>query len=414
MEKKVGVLCHVTSIPGHGLKSWKRFVDWLSVNDYQIWQMLPLSPPDKFQSPYSSYSAFAGWSELCTEEPDADLSDEEYWLEDWALYSAIKNEHNGLPWYEWPEKLKNRDESELEKWKSKLGLYIDEQKSFQNAWTQIRTYSNRLGIELFGDLPIFVAHDSADVWAHRELFQLDENGNPLYVSGVPPDYFDENGQRWGTVLYNWEAHKLENWNWWKQRVKRMLRLFDIVRIDHFRGFHSCWAIPPEEMNAINGHWQDGPGDEILVEILGCADSRSQIIAEDLGIIPQEVSDLRIRNGIMGMAVLHFGFDGNLENNPHYPPNIGQDKIAYVATHDNDTTIGWWEKVDGQVKDRVRELSISGEDANHTLIRLAKESEAPITIIPLQDILGLGTESRMNVPGKAEGNWKWKFAWENLN
>ena len=413
MSKHMGVLCHITSLPSSNVSDSQKFLTWLNDNDFSVWQMLPINPPDAAGSPYSSCSAFAGWSEICSSNKKHDMLEENYWLKDWAVYSAIKVSQGGKPWYEWPEKLKNRDPDELSKWENKISTFLDEQESFQAGWGEFRNFSREFGVKLFGDLPIFVSHDSADVWAHRELFQLDDNGYPTYVSGVPPDYFSKKGQKWGTVLYNWPAHQKENWQWWKQRVRRMLRLFDMVRIDHFRGFESCWAIPVKDKTAKNGHWQKGPGDEILKAIMGCASSDSQIIAEDLGIIPDEVIQLRKRNNIMGMAVLHFGFDGD-ENNPNHPSNICQDQVAYVATHDNDTTLGWWKTASNNLKKNVRKLAKEDEDINDTMIRLAKESNSKLIIIPLQDIMKLDSDSRMNKPGKTYGNWNWKFDWHDLN
>ena len=226
MERKKCVLCHITSMPKIDRNNCLKFIEWMSKNGYSVWQMLPINPPDQYNSPYSSTSAFAGWDKISFDESEGDIENEGFWLNDWAYYSAIKEEYNGAPWFEWPEKLRDRDPVELSKWDEKATRFIRQQKIFQNTWNIIRTDAKNAGIELFGDIPIFIAHDSADVWAHRELFLLDENGNPEFVSGVPPDYFSETGQKWGTVLYNWAAHKADNWRWWKERIGRAFRLFD--------------------------------------------------------------------------------------------------------------------------------------------------------------------------------------------
>ena len=414
MERKKCVLCHVTSLPKIDRNNSLKFIEWMSKNGYSVWQMLPINPPDQYNSPYSSTSAFAGWDKISFDESEGDIEDEGFWLNDWAYYSAIKEEYNGAPWFEWPEKLRDRDPVELRKWDKKATRFIHQQKIFQNTWNIIRTDAKNAGVELFGDIPIFIAHDSADVWAHRDLFLLDENGYPEFVSGVPPDYFSETGQKWGTVLYNWDAHEADNWRWWKERIGRAFRLFDYVRIDHFRGIHSSWAVPVGDEDARNGHWQDGPGDDLLKQIIACAPHPSKIIAEDLGIIPTEVTELRKRNNLPGMIVLQFGFDGDLEQNPNNPTNISEDQVVYVATHDNDTTNGWWKEANQEIKTNLSKLKKESETIVQLLIRLAEESQTQMIVIPLQDILELGSDSRMNIPGKSTGNWTWKFSWDDLN
>ena len=413
MERKKCVLCHITSMPKIDRNNCLKFIEWMSKNGYSVWQMLPINPPDQYNSPYSSTSAFAGWDKISFDESEGNIDDEDFWLNDWAYYSAIKEEYNGKPWFEWPEKLRDRDPVELSKWDEKATRFIRQQKIFQNTWNIIRADAKNAGVELFGDIPIFIAHDSADVWAHRDLFLLDENGYPEFVSGVPPDYFSETGQKWGTVLYNWAAHKAENWRWWKERIRRAFRLFDYVRIDHFRGIHSSWAVPVGDEDARNGNWQEGPGDDLLEQIIGCAPHPSKIIAEDLGIIPKEVTELRKRNNLPGMVVLQFGFDGDLEKNPNNPTNISEDQVVYVATHDNDTTNGWWEGANQEIKTNLSKLKKESETIVQLLIRLAEESQTQMIVIPLQDILELGSDSRMNIPGKSTGNWTWKFSWDDL-
>ena len=413
MSKGRGVLCHITSLPSGDISSGPRFVDWLSKEGFDVWQILPLTPPDRFGSPYASPSAFAGWSKLKHEQRICDLSQERYWLEDWALYSAIKGSQNGLPWYEWPVELRDRYPEAMATWREHISIHIEEQGQFQSCWNNLKEYANLKNIRILGDCPIFVSHDSADVWAHRELFLLDENGYPEFVAGVPPDYFSEDGQRWGTVLYDWSAHEKENWTWWKERINRMLRLYDNVRIDHFRGFHSSWAIPRSDDHARNGFWQDGPKDKLLEALLECTTAPNQIIAEDLGIIPQDVINLRKRYELHGMAVLQFGFEGDLNKNPHHPRNIVKDQVVYTGTHDNDTTIGWYEEASTEIKSNLSDMAQEGEKPLQTMLRLAQSTNADTCIIPIQDLLELDSSSRMNTPGTIEGNWQWRFDWTDL-
>ena len=409
-----GVLCHLTSLPDTSATSLNAFLGWLKKHGFTAWQMLPITPPDQHGSPYASPSAFAGWPSLVTSEEEAPMPDDGYWLDDWALYNAIKEEQNDRPWYEWPAPLRDRHPEALEAFRHQTASHLVSQHRFQHAWNEFRGLAEQAGVELIGDLPIFVAHDSADVWAHRNLFQLDENGMPLFVAGVPPDYFSETGQKWGTVLYDWQAHRAEGWRWWKERMKRINRLFDKVRIDHFRGIHSNWAIPLEDEDATQGHWQEGPKEGLLDAIVPLAVSPTHILAEDLGIIPEEVQALRRSYGLPGMAVLHFGFGDASDQNPHHPIHITPDMVAYTGTHDNDTTLGWWSTLDGPTKERVQRLLNPGESPVEGVIRLAMESSAHQTIIPLQDLMGLGSEARMNTPGQEQNNWKWSFSWEELN
>ena len=237
-------------------------------------------------------------------------------------------------------------------------------------------------------------------------------GMPEVVAGVPPDYFSEGGQKWGTVLYRWDAHQRDGWRWWRERMKRMLRLFDIVRIDHFRAVHSNWAIPTEDEDARHGWWQDGPADELMEALIDASGEPGRLLAEDLGIIPEEVVALRRRFNLPGMAVLQFGFDGN-PSNPHHPDNIQSGPVVYTGTHDNNTTHGWWMSLDDETKQRVHHLLQPDETPTAGLMRLAKESDAAMAMFPLQDVLGLGEEARMNTPGTFEGNWRWAFAWSDL-
>ncbi len=404
MARYSGVLCHLTSLP-NGLADAERFIDLIANSGGSVWQMLPITPPDDCGSPYASPSAFAAhWKGL--ESKIFDMKDEKFWLEDWLLFDAIKKQQNGAPWTDWPVELRDRHPEALLEIKTTSQL----QESFMSRWTEIRQFAKEKQVSLIGDLPIFIAHDSADVWAHRDLFLLDEKGMPEVVAGVPPDYFSEDGQKWGTVLYDWEAHRAEGWRWWKERMARMMRLFDIVRIDHFRGFHSAWAIPSDDENARNGEWFEGPGDELIEALIEVCGTHECIIAEDLGIIPPEVNELRIRHKLEGMSVLQFAFDDDNRNNPHHPNNITFDRVVYTGTHDNDTTLGWW---NDKNRKRLKPFMKKDENAVQTMIRLALESPAGMAIIPLQDLMELDSNARMNTPGTSNGNWQWKFDWQDL-
>ena len=408
-----GVLCHLTSLPNPSLDDALRFLKWLPTQGYNAWQMLPLTPPDEHGSPYASPTAFATWPALMRGTEPEPMPDDDYWLEDWALYAAIKEAHGHQPWFDWPPPLRDRHPEALEAFRDQANHHILEQRLVQNAWDRLVHSARELGVSLVGDVPMFISHDSADVWAHRELFQLNPEGMPDVVAGVPPDYFSEGGQKWGTVLYDWNAHREEDWRWWKERMKRMLRLFDVVRIDHFRGIHSNWAVPVEDDDARNGWWQDGPADDLLKAIEEVVVDAGQILAEDLGIVPEEVVNLRRRFNLPGMAVLHFGFGGEA-NNPHHPHAIQPDQVVYTGTHDNDTTMGWWTELDRETKARVCALLADDESPHEGLIRMAVESAARMVVLPLQDVLGLDGSARMNTPGTHDGNWRWSFDWSDLS
>ena len=281
--KGKGVLCHLTSLPNPSLNDALRFLRWLHDHDYTAWQMLPITPPDEHGSPYASPTAFATWPELMRGDSAEPMDEDDYWLEDWGLYAAIKEAHEHRPWYRWPEPLRDRHPEAMEVYRDRAKHHVHEQRLVHDAWGRLTDAADELGVLLIGDVPMFVSHDSADVWAHRHLFQLNAEGMPDVVAGVPPDYFSEGGQKWGTVLYDWTAHREEGWRWWKERMKRMLRLFDVVRFDHFRGIHSNWAVPVEDDDARNGWWQDGPADELLTALREVATRPDQILAEDLGL-----------------------------------------------------------------------------------------------------------------------------------
>ena len=462
-----------------GLAS-RHFVDWLTVAGQTLWQVLPLGGIGPGNSPYMSPSALAGnellidldqlkeagWLEADEIQPDPQFSAERVnyplvkryrmnclrraaqrffleknneahqafeafcasceWLDDYALFMALDQQYgsSGKLWQDWPGSLAQRQPDALQKAAKKYAeacaFWKFCQWCFHQQWAALKQYANSHGIRIIGDMPIFVSPHSADVWAHQELFDLDETGHPRVIAGVPPDYFSATGQRWGNPLYRWNAHKDENYRWWITRMKTTLSLCDIVRIDHFRGFESYWEIPASEETAINGKWQPGPGLEffnVLNQALGIdrnADNDLKIIAEDLGIITDEVNALRKAVNVPGMRVLQFAFDGS-SNNLYLPHNYEANTVVYTGTHDNDTTPGWWNDLPAHVQAHVCSyLGVSVEKSIHwALIHAASASVAALCIIPMQDILGLDSSHRMNMPGKGEGFWEWRFDWAQV-
>ena len=472
-----GILVHPTSLPGpYGIgdlgPATIELLDFLASAKQKLWQVLPLGPTGFGNSPYAMLSAFAGnpllispqrliedglllWGDLMgqpafpvnrvdfgqvvpwkmallrrsrerfterasttiREEHDRFCEEQRGWLDDYALYAAIKDAHGGAAWVHWEESLRGREPDALAGVSRHLADEIALQKYlqflFSRQWTAARRAAHERGILIVGDLAIFVAHDSADVWAHPELFQLDANGNPTVVAGVPPDYFSETGQRWGNPLYRWDAVAESGYAWWIDRVRRALELEDIIRLDHFRGFHAYWEVPATCETATEGHWVPGPADALFAairEALGDV----PFIAEDLGQINPGVRALRQRLGFPGMKVLQFGFGGNAKNS-HLPHNFAHDSIVYTGTHDNDTTRAWFETRTGHERSYVlRYLDCEPEHVVAELIRAALASVAKLAVVPLQDALNLGTESRMNFPSRAYGNWEWRCTPEQLS
>jgi 4-alpha-glucanotransferase len=463
-----GVLLHPTSLPARiigdlGPNAY-RFVDWLAEAGQLYWQVLPLVPTDSGGSPYNGLSALAGNpllvspdllereglldGRLHAEGTGADQDrisypqaiawknsllvtahrifrtegtpalrqgfDEfsarnEWWLSDYTLFRALRDFHQEAPWTEWPEEVKDRQPEAIERWRQLLAEEVERhafyQFLFERQWHSLRSYAKRLGVRIIGDVPIFVAHDSADVWAERDLFELDADGSPSVVSGVPPDYFSATGQRWGNPLYRWDELIRRGYDWWIQRFRRTLEMVDIVRIDHFRGFESYWEIDAAEPTAVHGRWVEGPGEAFFRHVereLGVL----PMIAEDLGLITREVDALRDDLGIPGMRVLQFAFDGD-PRNPHLPDNYPPNTVAYTGTHDNDTVIGWWSSVGREEKRRVEEWLGTAEPSNWSFIDAVFGSPASTAIVPLQDIFGLGSEARMNTPGEPASNWTWR-------
>ena len=339
-----------------------------------------------------------------------------YWLEDYVLYREIRHLHHTTAWFQWPEELRDREVDALQKIrierKEALDIRRFGQFLFFQQWQALKDYANERGILLFGDMPIFVAHDSADVWANPELFSLDKLGEVQMVAGVPPDYFSETGQRWGNPLYRWNKHSEQNFLWWQQRIQTQLQLFDLIRIDHFRGFEACWEISASCETAIDGQWVKAPGDALFSELLKIF-GELPLVAEDLGIITDEVTTLRAKYAMPGMKILQFAF-GDDATNPYLPHQHTIDSVLYTGTHDNNTTLGWFNELGADTKAHIYEyLGNSHEEMPWLLIRTALKSVSQLVIIPMQDILGLDGAHRMNVPGTIEGNWSWSFDWNML-
>ncbi len=465
-QRRAGVLLHPTSLPGPlgngdlGQEAY-HFVDFLHDVGVGVWQTLPLGPTHEDGSPYQCTSVHAGnprlislralvelgWLDNADLDAGQDLveqrgvrlaaawngfqrnaDDEErrafkrfvrehaHWLDDFALYQALRGAYGGRAWYEWPQPVCERDREALEAQRKRLAGALAqvrfEQYLFYRQWRQLRRYANQRGILLFGDIPIFVAHDSADVWAHREWFSVDEQGRLQVVAGVPPDYFSATGQRWGNPLYRWEALKQDGFGWWLERMRSQMEMFDLVRIDHFRGFEAYWEIDASAETAIDGHWVQGPG-ESFFEVLRQVFGDLPLVAEDLGVITPQVTALRQAFQLPGMKILQFAFDGSPDN-PYLPHNHEELSVVYTGTHDNNTTLGWYQELSEQERERIRHyLGNSQEPMPALLIRAALASVARLAVVPLQDVMELDAAHRMNTPGVAAGNWSWRFDWEQL-
>ncbi len=438
-ERRAGVLLHPTSLPSGLLdRDVERWLGLIAGAGFSVWQVLPLGEPKDGLSPYQCISAFAMNPSLLADYPPLDKSVPGYiefctsnheWLYDYTLFKVLKQMFDDAPWFEWPDEWKYRQphamQRAFEEFKDYVAELSWEQFQLYHRWRDIKHNANQKGIRLFGDIPLFIAHDSVDVWAHPEQFLLDENGMMTVVAGVPPDYFSETGQRWGNPHYNWEVMRRENYAWWLSRINHHLQEFDLLRIDHFRGLESSWVIDAASETAIEGHWQRMPGDELLSRMYEDA-GHLPIVAEDLGIITPEVTALRKKYKLPGMSVLQFGFDEH-EDNPHKPQNIQDDSVVYTGTHDNDTTKGWFNGFDEDVKRYIlktlnvpnfdhfaKQANGSGADlVVDKLIGNALESQASLCMIPMQDCLHLGSEARMNTPGTIEGNWQWSFQWQQI-
>jgi 4-alpha-glucanotransferase len=465
--RRAGILLHPTSLPSRlgalGGEA-RRFIDLLAHAGVTVWQMLPVGPTHHDRSPYRSLSANAGNPELidleelvmegwldkeelpaeasigdrrellgkaacryferretsrseCGDEYDDFLSENAGWLHDYVLFQVLRDRHEGAPWNNWPGPLRDREPGALEQLraeaKSEIRRVQFEQFVFNRQWQALRNYGRERGIYLFGDIPIFVAHDSADVWAHRDLFKLNEQGEPLVVAGVPPDYFSERGQHWGNPLYNWDVMTDGGFQWWLGRLGVQQRLFDLIRIDHFRGLAACWEIPADSGDPRLGQWVDVPGHTFLQ---ACFDAfpTLPLVAENLGVIGEDVENLRETFELPGMAVLQFGFDGSADN-PHLNHNHHPNDVIYTGTHDNDTSLGWYQSQDDATRHRMHDyIGSDTEPMPWCLMRLAMQSVSRLAIVPLQDVLGLDASGRLNTPGTAEGNWRWRFHWEDID
>jgi len=427
-QRRAGVLLHPTSLPSGKLDGdVERWLDFLSESCLTVWQVLPLVIPDHTGSPYQSCSAFAANPGLLADADAALSEDREHlqvfteaqkdWLPDFATFMLLQQQYPDSAWEAWPEHYRDRDPQAiaelLRDHEDAYWAHIQRQYHLDQRWQQIRRYAAERNILLFGDIPIFVALNSVDVWANRGEFLLDEHGQPQLVAGVPPDYFSETGQRWGNPHYNWEKMQDNGFSWWKARLKRKFEWFDIVRLDHFRGLESSWMIEADCDTAIDGYWQKVPG-EALLNTLRRSFPDLPIVAEDLGIITPEVTALRKAFELPGMAVMQFAFDGS-DDNPHKPENVTADHVVYSGTHDNNTTRGWFNNLDAETRQFVFKVLEGEEDddiVNLMVCRLM-ESNASLAMLPLQDVLGLGQEARMNTPGLVEGNWRWQFEWHEL-
>lgn len=467
--RKSGVLLHPSSLPGkYGIGTLGeeafRFVDWLNEAGQKIWQILPLGPTDWSHSPYQSYSAFAGNPDLIDPEilikegllastslqNSSDLPRDKidfkillpfrekllkeaflnftasggfnsveyqqfwdhnwWWLESWSLFDACRKNLPGTDWSKWKNPIRTRQDQALKEHYYQFRESVEFSRFLQfiffRQWFALKKYANEKGVFILGDIPLYVAYNSADVWSNQSLFLLDEALQPTLVGGVPPDYFSKTGQLWGNPLFDWQKMKETGFQWWMARIHFNLRLFDLVRIDHFRGLESFWAVPAGEKTAINGSWIKANGDEML-QLLQQQLGSLPIIAEDLGLITHEVDQLRKKYALPGMKVIQFAFSDDPENN-HLPHNYTNDFVAYTGTHDNNTTLGWLQSLNKTDKKQV-EKYLGSEPLNAWhLIRKVEESVAQLAIIPMQDILGLPSASRMNKPGTVKGNWIWRM------
>jgi 4-alpha-glucanotransferase len=486
-----GILLHPTSLPGRfgigelgpGAELW---LESLHRMGQKLWQILPLGPTGYGNSPYQSLSSFAGnpllisfdalvrdgfltpgdlallpefpeeqvafgpvievrtaflklaarrFTSQCDASPllqrafEAYCEREQAWLEDWALFTVLKQANGSRPWTQWPREVALREEIAMAEVMSKFVTEIEEAKAlqylFHRQWTKLRLRARELGIVIVGDIPIFAAHDSADVWANRELFHLDPEGNPTVVAGVPPDYFSATGQRWGNPLYDWAKHAQSDFAWWKKRLRQTLSLVDVVRIDHFRGFAAYWEIPASEETAVRGRWVNAPGDALFESLKHELGASLPIIAEDLGIITPDVVALRDKHELPGMKVMQFAFGADTLAEEYIPENYPQNCVAYTGTHDNDTVLGLFRSEADEHTTRTPEMVVAerrtilnytktdGSELNWDYIGRVWASQAQLALCPLQDVLGLGSESRMNIPGKSGEFWNWRFRWDQL-
>jgi len=416
LERSAGLLLPAASLPGGRLgPQAERFIDFLASARQRFWQLLPLGPSGPGRSPYAAKSAFAGAETLLDpscEIPEEGLAEFRHaqrgWLADYALYRALSRTHRGSPWTRWPKPLRDREPEALHRARERHAKAVTRtlrlQHAFDRRWMEIKRYANARGVRLIGDLPLFVAHDSADVWTHRELFELKPSGAPRVVAGVPPDYFSLRGQLWGNPHYRWDRLRKRRYAWWIARLRRACELFDVLRLDHFLGYLRAWQIPAGARSAAKGRWARGPG-TLLFQAVRRALGPRPMIAEDLGLKTPEAEALRKRFGLFGMRILQFSFGGDPEELPHRFP---RDCAVYTGTHDNNTTRGWFEE-GGPDRERARRYAGCRKDRiAQGLVRVAHLSPADLAIVPVQDLLGLDAGARINRPGTSRGNWRWRL------
>ena len=485
LTSESGILLHVTSLPGdYGIgeigNEAEKFIDCLKKMGQSLWQILPLGYPGNTHSPYDLLSSFAGNPLLisldllvkdgylkkgslpvhmvqenyqinfdslipykmdilnCAAETILNCAsgkvkmlyqkfckENDYWLDDYSLFLTLKVLHNGKSWNHWNDSLKKREHTALNKINDEYFSEIEKIKIiqflFHSQWEKLKRYANVSGIRIIGDLPLYVTYDSAEVWANPELFSLNSNGDMTFVSGVPPCFFSKTGQLWGHPIYRWKAHENSHYKWWKSRLKKLYKMVDIIRIDHFNGIAKYWKVPAGSSSALYGEWAEGPGENLFEEIFNCL-GENAIIAEDLGEAVQEAEKLKNKYDVPGMKILQFAFRNGNKSHPHnYPENC----VVYTGTHDNDTTVGWfhsqWREGNTQTKNEIKDerkkaleyLKTDGKEIHWDMIKTALSSKANAVIIPLQDILGLDSSARMNVPGTVSGNWLWCFDWKML-
>ena len=464
--RRAGLLLHPTSLPGSpgngdlGPEAF-HFVEFMAAAGISVWQMLPLGPTHEDGSPYQCTSVHAGnhrlislqrlveqgWLHSAAMTPGQDPhhlrrrclrlayegfqqrgGEEEQarlerfvaahasWLEDFALYQALRDEQHSRPWVDWAPPLRDRQPAALAEARHRLQAEIAqvrfEQFVFFSQWQDLRAFARDRGILLFGDMPIFVAHDSADVWADRDYFALDDRGQMEVVAGVPPDYFSATGQRWGNPHYRWDVLQEAHYGWWVERVRTQIELFDFIRVDHFRGFEACWEIPARAETAVEGRWVKVPGVALFNQLLREFGSLP-LVAEDLGIITPEVEELRDTFGLPGMKILQFAFGGDASN-PYLPHNHKPLCVVYTGTHDNNTTLGWYQELGRAEKQHLREYyGYPREKMPWPVVRMAFASVARMAIVPLQDVLELDASHRMNRPGVSGGNWRWRYDWSQV-
>lgn len=471
-KRRLGVLCHVTSLPNNAstgdFGGARVFIDFLNDCGVGVWQVLPLGPTHRDLSPYSCTSSQAGnpllidlqalvrkgWlAQADTGSPEERhasleiayagfvrqhnsseeesyqrfLEKEDKWLREFSLFTAISRFFDDLPWMQWPEALRDRSPEAIlgfrEEHEQQVSQVLFEQFIFHEQWSQIRHYAHSKDVALFGDMPLYVAHDSVEVWSTRELFEVDSSGSAQHVAGVPPDYYSETGQKWGNPVYRWDTMAEQGFSWWVDRLGSQMALYDLLRIDHFRALQAYWEIPGHAADGREGCWRDTPGSAMLSRVkeeLGAL----PLVAEDLGYITAEVHALRNEFGLPGMTVMQFAFDGS-DDNPYLLDHHSENSVVYTGTHDNDTTMGWYNSLNDDVKHQVRHEidrhGVSQLDASKIdnempwpFIELTLSSKARLAVLPLQDMLGLGEEARFNIPGSVGGNWSWQFQWPDLS